>query len=158
MELDDREDAHDLGVVPEPDGQLTLDGEVGVGGVGERSPGRMKLRVVHEAADRAVHAELLAHARAGSSHLVARHRLAFRAAQPGYLGLDGVGILQREVRAVLFAEEDPGRASPVVRQLSGGEPTYREAHPFTLVASPVTKGAILPHGPQTHTISSVNFA
>ena len=89
----------------------------------------MKLRVVHEAGERAVHAELPSGARAGSAHLVAGHRFSLRDAQTGHLGLDGVGVVQREARPVFFAEEGPGRTSPVVCQLSGGEPTYRETHP-----------------------------
>ncbi len=99
--------------------------------MGELRPGRIKLRAVQKAADRAVHAELLAYARAGTADLVAGHRLSFRATQGGHLGLDGVGVVQREGRVVFFGEEDPGRARPVVCQLSGGEPAYREAYPIT---------------------------
>src|SRR4028118_931340 len=94
----------------------------------------MKLCVVQEATDRAVHAELPSGAQARSAHLVAGHRFSLRAAQTGRRGLDGVGVVQREARPAFFAEEGAGRTGPVVCQLSGGKPAHRETHPFTPVA------------------------
>jgi hypothetical protein len=84
------------------------------------------------------------------------------------------------VRLIFFAEEGSGRARPIVCQLSGGEPAYREIHPFTPVAPaeasttpveplliPVPSGASRHHltpyspecgsGPSTKSVCSIPY-